>query len=375
MLIVINALSARLGGGQTYVRNLLARLPDDERISVTVFAPESLPLPDHPRLTRARTAWPVTNPLSRALWERFVLPRVLGKNRADILFCPGGLLNTRPPRGCKTATMFRNMMPFDPTAYRRLPWGLQRLRNIVLRRLMLRSMEKADLTIFISRFARREIERRISVRRGVTIYHGIDRQFLAGDAPVSRPALAGTDPYLLYVSRFEVYKHHREVVEGYAALPQNLRDRYRLLLAGETNFGAAREVSQLVEQLEVADRVVLLGGIPYTELPALYQNAHAVLFASSCENCPNILLESIASGRPVLSSDVMPMPEIGGVDLPYFSPYDPSDIGRKLELILSDETLADRIAKAARARAALFDWDVTAERTWDALRALARGDD
>jgi glycosyltransferase involved in cell wall biosynthesis len=270
--------------------------------------------------------------------------------------------------------MFRNMMPFDPAAYGRLPWGLQRLRNIVLRRVMLRSMQKADLTIFISRFARREIERRIRLSRAVTIYHGIDRQFLAGAAPLPHPELAGKGEYLLYVSRFEVYKHHREVVEAYAALPQVLRDRYRLLLAGETDFDAAREVRQLVDHLGLADRVILLGGIPYTELPALYQNAFAVLFASSCENCPNILLEAIASGRPVLSSDVMPMPEIGGVDLLYFSPYDPADIRRKLELILSDETLAGRIAHAASARAALFNWDVTAERTWDTLRALVRGD-
>jgi glycosyltransferase involved in cell wall biosynthesis len=373
--IIVNALSERRGGGQTYVRNLLARLPREGDLSVVVFAPDSLPLPDHPRLTRAQTSWPVTNPLLRAVWERFALPGILREYRADVLFCPGGLLNTRPPQGCRTATMFRNMMPFDPDAYRRLPWGLQRLRNLILRSVMLRSMKNADLTIFISRFARREVERHISVPRGLTIYHGIDRQFLVGDAPLPRPVVAGEGPYLLYVSRFEVYKHHREVVEGYASLPRHLRNQYRLLLAGETDFDAASEVRQLVERLGLADRVILTGGVPYTTLPALYQNAHAVLFASSCENCPNILLESIASGRPVLSSDVMPMPEIGGVDLLYFSPYDPADIGRKLELILSDETLAGRIGRAASARAALFNWNVTAELTWDALRAVARGDD
>lgn len=375
MRIVINALSARLGGGQTYVRNLLARLPADDDLSVVIYAPDSLPLPDHPKLKRARTTWPVTNPLLRAVWERFALPRLLRENRADILFCPGGLLNTRPPRGCRTATMFRNMLPFDRAAYRRLPWGLQRLRNIVLRCGLLRSMERADLTIFISEFARGEIERRTSKPRGVTIHHGIDRQFLPGDTPLPRPAVAGEGPYVLYVSRFEVYKHHREVIEGYASLPARMRDHYRLLLAGETDFEAAREVRELIERLGLGERVILTDGVPYTQLPALYQNSHAVLFASSCENCPNILLESIASGRPVLSSNVMPMPEIGGVDLLYFSPYDPADIGRNLELILSDETLADRVAKAASARAAQFDWDVTADRTWNALRSLARSDD
>lgn len=375
MRIVINAFSARLGGGQTYLRNLLARLPDDENLEVFVFAPTTLPLPHDPRLKRAQTAWPVTNPLMRALWERLALPRILQDLRADLLFCPGGLLNTRPPRGCKTTTMFRNMMPFDPAAYRRLPWGRQRLRNLVLRQVMLRSMKRADLTIFISQFARGEIERLTPMPHAVTIYHGIDRQFLRGDAALPRPSLAGAGPYILYVSRFEVYKHHREVVEGYAALPKELRDRYRLMLAGETDYSAAREVNTQIEQLGLTDRVVLTGGVAYDELPGLYQNAHVILFASSCENCPNILLESIASGRPVLSSDVMPMPEIGGVDLLYFSPYDPADIRQKLELILSDETLAERVAKAASARAVQFDWDRTAERTWNVLLDLGSRND
>ena len=58
MKIVINAFSARLGGGQTYLRQLLTRLPDDAGLEITLFAPKSLILPDDPRIVRGETRWP-----------------------------------------------------------------------------------------------------------------------------------------------------------------------------------------------------------------------------------------------------------------------------------------------------------------------------
>ena len=60
MKLIVNALSARLGGGQTYLRNLFAHLPDDPGLEVLVFAPDALELPADPRLRRVRPAWPTT---------------------------------------------------------------------------------------------------------------------------------------------------------------------------------------------------------------------------------------------------------------------------------------------------------------------------
>ncbi|MDE2030006.1 MAG: glycosyltransferase, partial [Alphaproteobacteria bacterium] len=152
--IIINALSARLGGGQTYLRNLLANLPARQDIEIQVYAPASIPLPDDPRLKRRTTWWPTENPLLRTLWEIIALPGILKREKADILFCPGGIVMSRVPKGCRTVTMFRNMLPFDSTALSRLPFGLQKIRNFILKRIMLHSMTTADLTIFISEFSK-----------------------------------------------------------------------------------------------------------------------------------------------------------------------------------------------------------------------------
>lgn len=370
MKIVINALSARLGGGQTYLKNLLAHLPEEPDLDILVYAPSSLRLPEGHRIRRGETAWPTENPLLRSVWEKLALPFILARERADVLFCPGGVIVSRVPEGCKTVTMFRNMMPFDREVLKRMPFGLQRIRNWLLRPLMLKSMANADLTIFISDHARNVIESMIKVKKAVTVPHGINDAFRTHGKQLARPENVGPGPYILYVSRFDIYKHHWEVVSGYSKLPEHLRNQYRLLLAGECETPEANRVKALVNQLGLQEQVRILGPIPYGELPALYRNAHLVLFASSCENCPNILLEALGSGRPVLSSDVMPMPEFGGDAADYFSPFKPDEVTRSIMKVLEDLAYANQLAASAAARSGKYDWSVTADTTWKCISGL-----
>lgn len=370
--IVINALSARLGGGRTYLRNLLTRLPDDPALNIRIFCPEDLPLPDDPRIRRATASFPTSNPLLRALWEKWALPRYLAAEKADILFCPGGVVATKVPKGVKVVTMFRNMIPFDPALVGAMRWGLMRIRNIVLKRVMLKSMAEADLTIFISDHARSIIEALRPIPNPLTIPHGISDLFREQNDAVPRPAAAPEGRYILYVSRFDVYKHHDNVVEGFAALPPALRDSYKLVFLGETDLPPFEAVARRIAELGLKEAVIIGGAVPYDSLPAWYAHADTILFASSCENCPNILLESLGSGRPVLSSDVMPMPEFGGAGLAYFSPFDPQSITAALRDILETPEKAAAVAAAARARSRLYKWDITAQKTWGAIVTLAK---
>lgn len=371
MKIVVNAYSARLGGGQTYLRNLFAHLPHQPGLEVLVFGPDSLQLPSHPQVRRVTTAWPTTNPLARAVWERVALPKYLRRERADLLFCPGGVVSTPLPAGCKVVTMFRNMIPFDADLMRQMPWGLQRMRNLILRRVMLRSMARADLTIFISDHARTLIEALAHIPNPVTIPHGIGDAFRTGNTSLPRPGDAPAGNYLLYVSRLDVYKHHREVVRGFAALPEGLRKGLHLVCLGETNLPEAGPVAELVASLGLQDQVHMPGAVPYLALPAWYQHARAIVFASSCENCPNILLESLGAGRPVVCSDVMPMPEFGGPGIEYFNPREPASLQAALERVLTDPAHAARVGQAALERSTRYDWRETAAQTWRQIMAVA----
>lgn len=371
MKVVVNALSARLGGGQTYLRNLLSHIPDTPNLEIIIFAPDDLVPQADRRIRCLQAGWPTENPYFRSIWERLLLPAFLRREGADVLFCPGGVVGTPVPKNCKIVTMFRNMIPFDERVRQSVPWGLQRLRNWILYRLMLGSMARADLTIFISDYARRVIESLVQIPHPITIPHGVGEAFRTHNQKPPRPAALPEGEYLLYVSRFDVYKHHYEVVTAYASLPLPLQERFALVLVGEADSPEAVRVQALIARLGLKGRVHMVGGIPYRELPAFYRHAKLMLFASSCENCPNILLEALGSGRPVLSSNVMPMPEFGGDAVQYFSPFDPDDIRRAIENVLSDDAYARRLAAAAAERSLCYDWQRTAEMTWCSILGLA----
>jgi glycosyltransferase involved in cell wall biosynthesis len=267
--------------------------------------------------------------------------------------------------------MFRNMMPFDPVTVARIPLGLQWIRNYLLRRSMLRSIATADLTIFISNYARTLIESQIRVANPVTIPHGISPEFRTNDKHLDRPKWLPEGDYLLFVSRFEVHKHQHEVAKAFCEMPTALRDRYHMIFVGDVSTEKEREIYELARQLGAEERVVVAGPIPYAELPAVYHHAAAHIFASSCENCPNILLEAMGSGKPLLSSNLMPMPEFAADAAEYFSPTDPVSIQHAMRRVLEDSAYAERLGRMAAARSAAFDWAVTARRTWQCILDLA----
>ena len=370
MKVLINASSARQGGGQTYLNNLLAFPPATGEAQIFVLAPASLQLPQAPNIERVSVDWPLENPYVRAVWEKTRLAAFARDLDADILFCPGGIVGARAPRGCRTVTMFRNMIPFDLAQRRRYPPGLQRVRNWILERVMLESMLDADLVIFISAYAHQVIENRAPGRlpASVIIPHGINAHFrVASATALPRPAWLPIENYLLYVSTLDFYKAQLEVVRGYALLRQQRPTREKLILAGPENPAYARQVRAEVARLGLTDDVILAGSIPYRELPAVYHHAAINIFASESENCPNILLEALAAGRPIVCSSRQPMPEFGGDAVLYFDPASPAELAARLRQLIDDAGLQARLSDRARMQAAHFDWQVAARQTWDAL--------
>lgn len=371
MRILINAFSARRGGGQTYLVNLLENLGDFQDVEVLVLASNSLKIPKDGRIKRILTAWPTENPLLRSVWERLFLKRLLSETKADILFSPGGLINTSVPKGCKAVVTFQNIMPFDHAQRAKYPYGLMRLRNLILEKALLNSMARADLVIFISDFAKGVIQGRLGapVKKSITIPHGLGEMF-KGNHTGPRPKYLPSGDYFLYVSILDVYKNQVEVVRGYSLLKQRRVTNEKLLLVGHDKNPYADVVKSEVSRLGLQKDVVLTGGIDYRELPMLYSMAKVNIFASECENCPNILLEALGSGRPLLSSNRQPMPEFAGDAVKYFDPTSSEDFANKLEELVENDHEMKALSSKALERARLYDWEKTARLTWKSIREL-----
>lgn len=369
--VLINAFSARLGGGQTYLTNLLEFLPEEMLAEVYILAPDSLEIPEQrSNIHRVRVHWPVKNPVGRAIWEKMFLRKLARTLEADVLFCPGGLIGPRASRDCRSVMAFQNMMPFDLIQRKRYPLGYTRVRNWLLKGVTLRSMAKADKVICISEFGRQVIERHAPELSGKTavIPHGVGASFRRERA--ERPEWLPREDYILYVSILDVYKAQIEVLRAFALLKLRRRKKEKLVFAGPQSPYYTKKVRKEIKRLGLENDVLLAGPVPYTELPALYQNALINIFASECENCPNILLEALASGRPLFASNRPPMPELGGDAAIYFDPSAPAELAEKLLAVIDDPTRLKELSAKARTRSQLYDWEQSARSTWTAISEL-----
>ncbi|WP_420430663.1 glycosyltransferase family 4 protein [Kordiimonas sp.] len=344
---------------------------------VIVYLPSDIPLPKNlgHSIELRHTRLGESNLIGRALWYWLVLSRVIKREAIDVLFCPGGMLPKIAKSRCKTIVAFRNMLPFAPQERKRYPLGYVRARLLLLKFLQSRSFKKADHVIFISRFAKSVIDQFLGGKQeggASVIPHGINEAFRSNN--VASPDKKSGDRYVLYVSILDVYKSQLQVVEAWSLLRKMKPDiEEKLYLVGPEYPAYGAKVRLRIEQLGLQEEVKYLGAASYSQLPKLYREATINLFASSCENCPNILLEALASGTPILCSNYPPMPEFAGEAVLYFDPYSPHDAAQKLFKLLVDEDLRGAMAKKALYQSRGYDWRQTANQTWRLLRFYTRG--
>ncbi len=358
--IFIHALNALNGGGQTYLINILNFWKKDKNLEIFITAPDSLSLPKSDNIKRVDIFYKKWNAYLRFIGDAFFLKKIILSYHADIAFFPGGIMTCLLPKRIKTVTMFRNMLPFDHQSINFFPLK-ERIKFNILRPVISFGLKRADVSIYISNFAKEYLESiGIFSKEGLVIHHGISEHFKIK----SEKSSTIEAPYFLYTSIFLPYKHQKEVIQAFHLFKTQFPSNIKLVLAGKNDTSYGAEVISYVEEYNIPD-VVFMGLIDYLELPNLYQNSKANIFASSCENCPNILLEILASGRPLLCSSINPMPEFAKDSALYFNPYRAQELYEKFcEL---DSSAEEDLIFHLNQRAKDFSWEITSKKTLDVL--------
>jgi glycosyltransferase involved in cell wall biosynthesis len=381
MRLGIDASNLRGGGGVTHLAEMLrAARPQAQGFSRIIIWGG--------RQTLAQIEerpWLVKSPqdlLDRALpyrifWQRFRLAQLARAAGCDVLLAPGGSIGGgfHP-----VITMSRNLLPFEWRELRRYGCSWLTLRALILRATQARAFERADGVIFLTRYARGVVTRlaRVAIEKTTIISHGIGSRF------ARRPrAQAGIESYcaaqpfrVLYVSIIDVYKHQWHVVDAVGKL-RAAGMPLALELVGPAYPRALLRLKKALARVDPAGRFVhYTGPLPYAELPARYAGADLCLFASSCENMPNILLEAMASGLPIACSDRGPMPEVLGDAGIYFDPENADDIARALRELIASPGLRATLAEASFVRAQTLSWERCADETLSFVAAAvgARGE-
>ncbi len=226
---------------------------------------------------------------------------------------------------------------------------------------------RSDLIIAVSEFTGNQVVEFLRVDRGRVrvIPHGV----YLPDEPVS---LEQREKIILCVGAVQLRKNVTRLVEAFERLPARLSRDWKLVLAGSTaGFGAA-EILARIERSPLASQIQLRGYVSLSELRELYRHALLFAFPSLDEGFGIPVLEAMANGVPVLTSNRSALPEVAGDAAILADPYEADSIAQGLTALMEDETLRSTLRTRGLNRARLFPWERSIQethKTYEELRS------
>ena len=373
LVIGIDASSLRQGGGRTHlIELLLAFNPDEygvERVIVWGGSDTLIILSDKSWLEKRNPPLLDGHLWQRSLWQCFYFAKEAREAGVDILFVPGGSYvgNYHP-----VVTMSQNMLPFEWEELSRYGWSRTTLKLLLLRVMQSQSFQKSDGVIFLSDYARTGVEKVVGKIPGliVNIPHGVKSQFI--NIPSIEHSIddySELKPFrLLYVSIIDKYKHQWKVVEAVAQVRRKTGWPLTLDLVGPAYQPALKQLRVSMQEYDPNGKWVCYhGAFEYSKVHDIYEKADMAVWASSCETFGIILLEYMAAGLPIASSDRGPMPEILGDAGIYFDPENSESIANSLICLIGSNKMRSLLAKKAYEKAQKYSWGSCAKETFGFL--------
>jgi glycosyltransferase involved in cell wall biosynthesis len=358
------------GGMETYARELLPRLAARSELRLTALINREAAEAGGPWSELPHAVVPV-NASNRVEWvrgEQQHVPRMADRAGADLVHSLG---STAPLYGHA-----RRITTIHDLNYKLVPEAHFGLRALGMRVLVPASARRSHRIIAISESTRRDLAEHLHVPaakvdvvpQGVTLPSGDAAPAPAGELR-ARFGL-GERRVVLSTSAKRPHKNLIRLIEALAGIPAERRPV--LVIPGYPTPHEA-ELREAAARLGVADDVVFPSWVSQAELEGLYALADAFVFPSLYEGFGLPLLEAMARGVPVATSDRSSLPEVAGDAALAFDPEDVAAIRGAIERLLADADLRARLIAAGRERAAGFTWERTAELTaaayWRAFRS------
>ena len=367
----------RMTGVGWYEWNLLAAMDRrDDGLRFNLYAhtflapsdPAAPPMPGfrHMNLRIHHLPAGLLLPIRPTIWllRRVVEPLLRFLDGNNVLFAPNFF-------------MPRSQLPFGPTvvatvhdlAFKALPETVNQATLDELERNLAATLARSSRLIAVSEATAGDITEYLDIdREQVRVIHeGLDPDFPGEDDPDSPAGLPSS--YVLFVSTLEPRKNVVGVLEAFAIAVDRGYSGH-LVLVGRWGW-RTENIRKTLETSPAKDRIIHLDYVERQQLAGLYGGADAFLFPSWLEGFGLPLLEAMACGTPVVTSNISAMPEVAGTAAMCVDPADPSAIASALMTLVEKPEHRHSLSEAGRRRAALFSWDEAAAATAQVLRQAA----
>jgi len=317
----------------------------------------------------------IPSPLSRRMHAASFLavhyPLILRKYKFDIIHYP----DFRPPftfqlSGSCTVSTVHSLFPLKHPQYascsNKMAFKLWALLN-----------RRMDLIITVS------LSEKAAIQRFFNIPEEKIRVIYPGANPIFRPLPRTSElnkelhhkfgikePYILYVGHYLPKKNLPRLIRAYYRVVKDGLD-FLLVIAGKLLW-QPQLIKRMVEEFELRDRVLFLDYVKAEELVKLYNGAELFVLPSLEEGFPGALVEAMACGACVATSNISSMPEVAGEAAVYFDPYNVESIAEALRQILINFDLQTKLKVRALKRAKQFNYLRCAQETLDAYKEILK---
>ena len=266
------------------------------------------------------------------------------------------------------------MLSFEKHERKNFGFSIQRLKLSILGYIQKISFLKSNGIIFLSKYASHTVIQDLKLINKPTciIPHGIDKRFYIKRKKLIKDFNVNSKESfkIIYVSKVDMYKHHWHVAEAVSKIRKKGFNISLEIIGGSYKPALKKLKKKLINIKDSETFIKYVGEVPYDQLHNHYIDKDLIIFASSCENLPIILLEGMATALPIISSNLGPMPEVLKDNAYYFNPYDVESIEEALYKILICE--ADRVKFATNLviDSENYSWDKTSKNTFEFINLI-----
>jgi len=298
-----------------------------------------------------------------SLWEQLKLPSILRKYRLDLVH----FLHFNHPIFYKG----RFVVSIHDLTITKFPAGPRQknpIKYFFYREVMVDAIKRSIFISSLSQATKNDLLKKYSIKptKVKVVPLATDRRFKPVSADQAQPILEKyrlKKPYILFVSQWRSHKGINYLLKAMELLRERFQQKELIITMVGCKSNRFPGMGRKVDKAKRAGLVQTSGFVEKEALPAIYSQAEVFVFPSLYEGFGLPPLEAMACGTPVASSNLSCMPEVLGPAPLYFDPRDPADIALKINTLLTNQKLADRLIKRGFKQVRKYSWQKTAQET------------
>lgn len=307
-----------------------------------------------PNLTQAQGT---KGNVNRLLWTQFKIPQIYQKLKVSLLFSP--IPEAPIYSKCRFVVTVHDLIPL------RFP-RRNSLLTLYCRYYLPQVLAQSQHIICDSKTTARDIQNFLGISTkkitAIPLAYNSDHFRLL---TIDNQEINQNHPYFLYIGRHDPYKNLHRLIDAFAAI-HNSQD-YQLWIVGISDQRYTPKLKIQADELGLSKQIKFLDYVPYNQLPTIINQAIALVFPSLWEGFGLPVLEAMACGTPVITSNISSLPEVAGEAALLVNPYNTKEITNAMQTIAEDSKLRSHLSNLSLEQAKQFSWQKTGQATKEIL--------